>query len=406
MDKKPFEGIKLLSYTWAGVGTFTGNFLGYYGATIIRVESASRPDPVRVSRDSVAQNEFALESSPIFAHTHMVKELGISLNLKHPKAIEIFKKLVVWADVMVESFTSQVIGNLGLGYEELKKVKPNIILYRTNGYGHTGPMANQPAFGQTTTAITGMHGIAGWPDRTSVPVSTFYTDQLAPLFGAFTLVAAINHLRETGEGQCIDHSQAESGINYITPLILDYEANGRELALTGNKCLCAAPHGAYPCKGDDRWVAIGVYNDAEWEQFCQAIGNPSLIEHEKFRTLTNRVENSDELDGLINQWSVNFTAEQLMEKLQAAGVSAGVVANAQDSELDPQLKHYDFFREIDHPYLGKRNFYHPPGFKLSNATAELGRAPLIGEYTDHICKEILGISDDEFNQMKHEGVFD
>ncbi|MFC1941920.1 CaiB/BaiF CoA transferase family protein [Chloroflexota bacterium] len=406
MEIRPFEGLHFLDFTWAGVGPFTGNFLGYYGATTIRVESASRPDPVRFPRGVSRKQNPGLESGPVFAISNPVKKLGFSLNLKHPKALDIFKSLVSWADVIVENFTTSAIERMGLGYEELKKIKPNIILYRTNGYGHTGPMANQPGFGQTVTAITGMHGIAGWPDRPPVPVSTFYTDHLAPLFGAFILIAAINHLRKTGEGQCIAHSQVEAGINYLTPVILDYTVNGRDLALTGNKCAHSAPHGAYRCKGDDRWVAVGVQTDEEWNSFCRVIGNPGWTDDTRFYTLSGRVEHSDELDRLINEWTVNFTAEQVMAMMQAAGVSAGVVSNAQDSELDPQLKHYDFFRELEHPYLGKRNFYHPPGFKLSEAVAEVARPTLLGEYTEYICTEILDMTQGDFARMKQEGVFD
>ncbi len=408
MEKRPFEGIKAIDFTWSGAGPFIINFLGYYGATIIRVESASRPDPVRhygVFRED-EKGEGVLERSGTFAHTNPVKKLDIGLNLKHPKAIDIFKRLVAWADVILENFTTGAIERMGLGYDELKKIKPNIILFRSNGYGHTGPMASQPGFGPTVTAITGLHGITGWPDRPSVPTLGFYTDTLSPLFGGLMMIAAIDHWRRTGEGQCLDLSQVEAGINYLSPVILDYTVNKRELALTGNKCAYAAPHGAYRCKGDDRWVAIGVYTDEEWDSFCQVIGNPAWTKDAKFSTLSSRVKNSDELDRLVEGWTINFTAEQVMAMMQAAGVSAGVVANAQDAELDPQLKYYDFFHELDHPYLGKLNFYHPPGFKLSGATAEVARHPFLGEHNEYICTQILGMPDEEFVQLTQEGVLE
>lgn len=406
MAKRPFEGVHGIDLTFSGAGPFIINFLAYYGATIIRVESASRPDPVRYARGYSKGEETSLEKGPVFAVTHPVKKLGISLNLKHPKAMAIFKKLVAWADIALENFTTGALERMGLGYEELKKVKPNIILFRSNGYGHTGPWANQPGFGQTVTSITGMHGITGWSDRPPVPISSFYTDHLSPLYGALTMVAALDHLRRTGEGQCIDLAQVEAGINYLTPVILDYTVNGRELAMKGNKCDYAAPHGAYRCKGDDRWVAIAVQTDEEWDSFCRVLENPEWTREARFRTLSGRVQNSDELDRLVEAWTINFTAEQVMAMLQAAGVSAGVVATAQDSEEDPQLKHYDFFHELDHPFMGKQKFYHPPGFKLSESPAELGRPPLIGEYNDYICTKILGMSDEEFTQLVQEGVFD
>jgi benzylsuccinate CoA-transferase BbsF subunit len=408
MEKRPFEGLNVIDFTWGGVGPFHCNFLAYYGATVVRVESATRPDVTRQGGlvSSVKADEGRLDSNPGFALTHPVKKYGIRLNIKLPKAIEILKRLVAWADVFVESFTAGTVEGLGLGYEDIKKIKPDIIMYRTNGLGHTGPMAGQPGLGQTWTSLTGFHGISGWPDRLPVPVSSYYTDHLAPPFGGLALLAAIDYRRRTGKGQCLDQAQVETGLNYMAPIILDYTVNGRELALTGNRCAYAAPHGAYPCKGDDRWVAIGVFTDEEWHSFCHVIGNPAWTDDARFSTLGGRVENSDELDRLVGEWTINFTAEQVMAMMQAVGVSAGVVATAQDSEEDPQLKHYNFFQEIDHPYLGKLNFYHPPPFKLSRATAERSRPTLLGEATEHVCKQILGMTDAEFAQLQQEGVFD
>jgi benzylsuccinate CoA-transferase BbsF subunit len=412
MDKKPFDGINFLEFTWAGVGPFTGNFLTYYGAITIRVESASRPDPIRIGgpRSSTVESGPSkypwLEYGPTYSITHPVYKYDITLNMKHPKGVEVFKKLVAWADVVVENFTTGVMERMGLGYEELKKIKPSIIMHRTNGFGHTGPMASQPGLGMTVTAVTGMHGISGWPGQPPAPVSSFYTDHLAPLFGGLALISAINYMRRTGKGQCIDHSQIEAGINYMAPIVLDYTVNKRELTLTGNKSNYAAPHGAYPCKGDDRWVGIGVFTDKEWDSFCAVIGNLAWTKEARFSTLAGRVENSDELDRLVGEWTINFKAEQVMAMMQAAGVAAGVVANAQDQEEDPQFKHYDFFREREHPYLGKHNFYHPPGFKLSKAFAEVSAPSLLGEHTEYICREILGMTEEEFNGLKQEGVFD
>jgi len=417
MAKRPFDGLKVLDFTWGGVGPFQSNFLAYYGAMVVRIESASRPDITRqhgnFSPQQAGKNDdeynnprTRLEFGPTFALTHPVKKYGISLNLNRPEAIEIFKKLGTWADVLVESFTTGTLEKKGLGYDVLKELNPRLIMHRTCGYGHTGSMASQPGYGQTVTSLTGFYTITGWPDRNSVPISSFYTDHLSPLFGGLALITAIDYQQRTGEGQCIDQSQIETGINYISPLVLDYAVNQRELALTGNKCTYAAPHGAYRCKGDERWVAITVLTDQEWEGFCRVVGNPEWTKRVQFATLDGRVRNSDELDGYVNGWTEKNTPEQVMGMMQNAGVAAGVVATAQDSEADPQLKVYDFFREIEHPYLGKQKFFHPPGFTLSDATAELYRPVFLGEHTEYICKDILGIADDDFTRMQQDGVFD
>jgi benzylsuccinate CoA-transferase BbsF subunit len=384
---------------------------------VVRIESASRPDVTRQGgnvnprtaekyAEQLKDPRTRLEFGPAFAVTHPVKKYGISLNLNNPKAVEIFKKLARWADVFVESFTTGTLEKRGLGYEDLKKINPRLIMHRTCGYGHTGSMASQPGYGQTVTSLTGFYTITGWPDRNSVPISSFYTDHLSPLFGGLALITAIDYQQRTGQGQCIDQSQIESGINYLSPLVLDYSANQRELALRGNKSPCAAPHGAYRCQGIDRWVAITVPTDSEWESFCKVVGNPTWTKDAKFSTIEGRVNNSDELDRYLNEWTRAYTAEQVMMMMQKAGVAAGVVATAQDSEADPQLAAYDFFHEIEHPYLGKQKFFHPPAFTLSDAKAELHRPVFLGEHTEYICTEILGIPADDFNSIKIEGVFD
>jgi benzylsuccinate CoA-transferase BbsF subunit len=416
-EKRPFDGLKVLDFTWGGVGPFQANFLAYYGAMVVRIESAARPDVTRqggnVNPKLIEKyaKEFndprkRLEFGPAFAVTHPVKKYGMSLNLNKPEAVEIFKKLVKWADVLVESFTTGTLEKRGLDYEELKKINPRLIMHRTCGYGHTGSMAGQPGYGQTVTSLTGFYTITGWPDRLPVPISSFYTDHLSPLFGGLALITAIDYQQRTGRGQCIDQSQIESGINYLSPLVLDYTVNQRELALRGNGCPHAAPHGAYRCRGDDRWVAITVQTDEEWESFCRVVGSLEWTKDNRFSTIEGRIKNSDELDGYVNEWTQNYTAEQVMEMMQQAGVAAGVVATAEDSEKDPQLAAYDFFHEMEHPYLGKQKFFHPPAFTLSDATAELHRPVFLGEHTEYICKEILGISNEDFTRMEKEGVFD
>ena len=410
MEKKPFEGVKIIQLCWAGVGVYTLNFLSHYGATTIRVETATRPDPVRCFAPFAPTNKegepVGLERSAFFSITHTAPEYGISLNFNHPEAVEIFKKLVAWADVVGEGFPTGVMDRLGLDYEGLKKINPEIIMMRTCGYGHTGPMANQPGFGSILTAVTMMDTLIGWPDRPPVPPSTYYTDQLSPMYAALAIMTALDYRCRTGKGQYIDHAQIEAGLNYMTPLILDYEVNRRELARNGNKCERAAPHGVYRCQGDDRWVAIAVMTDEEWHSFGQVIGNPDWVKDPKFATTARRVENSDELDRLVEEWTINFTPKQVMTMLQEAGVGAGVVANAQDLDEDAQLNHYNFYRQLDHPYMGKLRYYHPAGIKLSGVETEVRRPILLGEHTDYICHQILGMPQDEIDRLRQKGVFD
>jgi benzylsuccinate CoA-transferase BbsF subunit len=410
MDKKPFEGVKLVQLCWAGVGVYTCNYLSHYGATTIRVETASRPDPVRQFAPYAPTNKpgepVGLERSAFYSITHTAPEMDISLNFKKPEAIEIFKKLVAWADVVAEGFPAGVMDKLGLDYEGLKKVNPQIIMFRTCGYGHTGPMADQPGFGSILTAVTMMDNIVGWPDRPPVPPSTYYTDQLSPMYASLAIMAALDYRRRTGKGQYIDHAQIEAGLNYMTPLILDYQVNHREMALKGNKSDHAAPHGIYRCKGNDRWAAIAVETDGEWQSFVKAIGSPKWAQDKKYATAAGRLKNSDKLDKLVAEWTVNYPPEAVEEMLQQAGVGAGVVASAKDIDEDPQMNYYNFYREFEHPYMGKLRYYHPAAIKLSAVETAMKRPVLIGEHNEYICTSILGMPREEYGNLWQKGIFE
>jgi benzylsuccinate CoA-transferase BbsF subunit len=251
-----------------------------------------------------------------------------------------------------------------------------------------------------------MDTIVGWPDRPPVPPSTYYTDQLSPMYASLAIMAALDYRRRTGKGQYIDHAQIEAGLNYMTPLILDYQVNGRELAARGNKCNYAAPHGIYRCQGDDRWVAIAVMTDEEWQSFVRVIGSPEWAKDVKYDTAEGRVTDSDELDRQVEAWTSNYPPEQVQKMLQEAGVGAGLVANAKDLDEDPQLNHYNFYREMEHPYMGKLRYYHPDPIKLSAAETDVQRPVLIGEHTDYVCREILGMPQDEIERLRKQGVFD
>jgi len=266
-------------------------------------------------------------------------------------------------------------------------------------------MADQPGFGSILTAVTMMDNIVGWPDRPPIPPSTYYTDQLSPMYASLAIMAALDYRRRTGKGQYIDHPQIETGLNYMTPLILDYQVNRRELKPKGNKSDYAAPHGIYHCQGDDRWVAIAVMSDDEWQSFVKAIGSPQEALDKKYTKAADRVKNSDILDKLVESWTINYPPEAVEEMLQKTGVGAGVVANAQDIDEDPQMNYYNFYPEIEHPYVGKLRYYHPAPIKLSAVETAVGRPVLLGEHTDYICTKILGMSQAKVDKLRQKGAF-
>jgi benzylsuccinate CoA-transferase BbsF subunit len=233
-----------------------------------------------------------------------------------------------------------------------------------------------------------------------------YTDCISPRFASAALIAALDYRNKTGKGQMLDLSEFEAAIYYIMPAILDYVSNKREPERIGNASPYAAPHGVYPCKGDDRWCTIAVSSDEEWMNLCREIGRPELVEDLRFNTLANRKKNEDELNRLIGDWTVNYTAEEIMVRLQAAGVPAGVVENTADAYNDPQLRKRNIYWPMNHSEMG--NFTHlGQSFQLSKTPAKAySPSPLLGEHTEQICTEMLGMSDEEFVNLMQEGVFE
>jgi benzylsuccinate CoA-transferase BbsF subunit len=403
MKSRPFEGLNVLDFTWAGVGPLTANYLAFYGATVIKLVSQKRPDVLRTLgpfKDGIP----GLERSYHFSYVQQAKRYDITLNLDHPKGIELVKRLVGWADVVVESFATGAMEKLGLDYDNLKKIKPDIIMLRTCMHGHSGPLASQHGQGFILTALSGLDAITGWPDRPPAGLYGPFTDHVAPLFNAVSLLAAVDYRRRTGKGLCIDQSQHEAVLHWIAPLILNYTVNHEEPRANGNHLAYAAPHGVYRCQGDDRWCAIAVFTDDEWASFCNAIENPTLAKDPKFATLLSRKKNEAELDKIVEAWTIKHTPEEVMGRLQKAGVAAGIVANAKDQLEDRQLEHYHFFHQREHPETGELSIYHGPLFRLSKTPYELGRPPLLGEDNDYVYTKILGLSDEEFVQLVAEEV--
>ena len=403
MEKKPLAGIRVADFGWLVAGPLTTKTLSDYGAEVIRIEGKTKFDPGRMSvmfKDGIS----GLNRSGTFSQWNTGK-LSLAINLAHPKGKEIAKRLVAWSDVVTENMAGGVLTRMGLGYEELKKVKPDIIMLSSCLQGQSGPHANQAGVGSLLTALAGFRSIAGWPDRSPIDLGV-YTDFIVPHFAATAILSALDYRRRTGKGQYFDLSQYETSIHFMAPSILEYAANQKIAHRMGNHHADAAPHGAYRCRGDDRWCAIAVFTDEEWQSFRKVVGDPTLTTNPKFDSLTARKENEEELDSLVNEWTINHSAEEVMSRMQAAGVAAGVVETNEDLlEHDPQLKHRRFFWELNHPEIGN---YHGLGsaFVLSKAPCELRRAPLLGEHNEYVLKDILDLSDDEIAELVIEGVIE
>jgi len=397
------EGLKVVDFSWIFTGPIATTFLADNGAEVIKIESATRPDGTRMLKPFKDGIE-GLNRSGIFANYNSGK-LSMNLNLRDPRAIELAKKLVARADIVLETFSPGVMKKLGLDYKELRRVKPDIIMTSMTMFGQYGPCSQQPAIGQFLQASSGFVHLLGWPDRPPALPASPYTDYIAPWFVLMSLMAALDFRHRTGKGQYIDLSMQEASVHFLTSELLDYIVNGRVQNRVGNRHPTAAPHGVYPCKGNDRWCTIAVFNNKEWQILCKLMDNPKWAIDPRFANILGRTQNSECLDRLIAEWTIKYPPEKIMATLQDAGVPAGIVETGEDLvNHDPQLKHRQHFVVLDHPEMGPHLTEKPP-FSLSKASSGPQRpAPCFGEHTEYVCHEILGMRDEEFAELVAAGV--
>ncbi len=403
MPKQVFEDIKIADFSWVGVGPQVARELAEHGATVVRVESHKRLDQLRLLPPFKDYETGADRSA--FATCFNTNKYGISVDLKTDKGREVAHKLVAWADVVGESMTPGSMAKLGLGYEDLKKVKPDIIMYSTCQMGQSGPHAKLPGYGAIGAAMSGASYLLGWPDRSPIGAFGAYTDFISPWFLISTLIGALLYHKRTGKGMYIDMSQIEASTTFLSPAILDHTVNGRIAMRMGNRSNHAAPHGAFPCLGDQKWIALSVSSDAEWAAFCDAVGSPPWADDARFSTLSDRRENEDELNRLTGEWTATHTPSQVFELMQAAGVPAGIIESVHEDLLnDPQLEHRHHFRYLEHPVIG-RHRYNAPAYILSKTPNHIHKAgPTLGEDNAHVLGEILGYTDDEIGDMIVDGI--
>ncbi len=397
MTRQALEGVKVADFCWALAGPLGTKILADHGAEVIKIEGrVARIDNQRVT--APFKDDIPGEDRSSVFNPYNTGKKSVAINLSHPKGVELARKLVAWADVVTDNFAGGAMDRMGLGYEELKKVNPGIIMLSTCVQGQTGPHAGLPGFGPHLAALSGLRTITGWPDRTPSDIEV-YTDFITSHFVVPALLAALLYRRRTGKGQYIDASQYEMALQFLAPLILDKFVNNRVAGRMGNRHPDAAPHSAYRCRGNDRWCAISVFTEDEWANFRKVIGNPAWANHDKFQSLAGRKDNEEELNSLVDSWTMGHTAEEVMELMQAAGVAAGVLKTVEDLiEHDPQLAHRHHYWKLDHPEIGEYVAPGPP-FRLSKTPAEVHRAPLLGEHNEYVLKELLKIPDEEVVEL-------
>ncbi len=416
--KGPLAGVRVTDFCWMGVGACATRLLADFGAEVIRIEDRNRLDMPRrlpiYKGEARTYGEEDANPDPnkggLFNNYNRNK-LGVTINMRSPKGRALTDRLIAASSVVTENFAPGVMERWGLTYDRLEALAPNVIFARMSGFGHTGPHAEYKSYGPVVQAVSGLSYISGLPGEEPSGWGLSYMDNEAAFFNAAALLMAVYNRNITGKGSEIDVSAVEAGINLLGPVLLEVSANGRSTRggayPTGNRLEHpnAAPHGVYPCLGKDRWIAIAVFDDAEWRALASVMGDPDWSRSAIFATQAARFAHQNELDAHMAAWTADLDRYALMHRLQAAGVRAGAVQTAEDTnDHDPQIAARDVFFEMDHPVIGEARFEGTP-IKFGETIQENWRsAPLLGEDNHHVFGEILGMSDAELEDLSAEGV--
>ena len=419
----PLHGIRILDFTWFLASAGGTRFLSAFGAESIKVELKSHPDtrmaamaPVggRAARDQATAPLPPVNDSDMggqFNNKNPGKR-GISLNVRHPKGLEIAKRLVAMSDIVAEGFSPGVLDNWGLGYDVLRSIKPDIIYAQQSGMGAQGTYGRFRTVGPIANSFSGLSEMSGLPEP-AMPAGWGYSylDWMGAYSFALAMLSALYHRERTGEGQWLDASQSEVGLFITGASILDWSANGRIWTRYGNRSPYkpAAPHGVYPCAGADRWIAIACFTEPEWQALGAVAGNPSWATDARFASLAARLAHQDALDASVAEWTRSQDGYQLMQRLQEAGAPAGVCQTAGDRcDHDPQLASLEWLTEVTGTKIGRWPIAEVP-VKMSESPAYIGGrldrgAPCYGEDNHYVYGELLGMSPREIEELAEEGV--
>jgi benzylsuccinate CoA-transferase BbsF subunit len=403
-QKRPraLEGLKVVELGGGAAGPIAIRHLADHGATVIRIESASRPDFLRVL--GLSKTNRSLDRAPMFMMLNCNK-MSVALNLSDPRGVDLAKRLILeWADVLAENYAPKAMKKWGLDYESLVKLKPDLIMVSTCLMGQTGPNKDYPGFGGQGSAISGFNFLTGWRDREATGQHGTITDSLAPRFVAAAVLAALLRKQKTGEGTYIDVAQVETAAYSLSCWMLEYFANGEVVQRDGNRSRTMAPHGAFPCRGDDRWCTIACHDDDDWQRLTRAIGSPAWAVNPRLATFAGRKAHEDEIERLLGSWTCSRSAEEIMSALQSAGVEAGMVETARDLNADPQLAGRGHFHPVQHEVLGPHTC-EQLGYALSATPGAIERqGPLLGEDSEHVYRDVLGLSAETVEALRTDGV--
>lgn len=384
MNNLPLSGIRVAECTWVIAGPLMTKYLAFMGAEVIRIESEKR-------------GEFR-ERGGGFSLLNNNKK-SCHLDLSQPRARELARAIIARSDVVVENFGTGVMDRLGLGYEALREIKSDLVMLSCSGLGRTGPDRDKIAYGTLLQLYSGWSLLQGHPNTDGILVGGAWTDPLTAVTGAFALLAALHHRAQTGEGQHIDLSMVEATLCGIPEALMDYSMNQRLPTRQGNRDTIQAPHGCYPCAGEDQWVAISVQNEAEWTGLRQVLGNPAELGGDAFADAFRRKKNEDALDRSIADQTRSRNRAELVQALQQAGVAAGPSQRAGELLEDAHLAERGAFVPMVSPKGVEHRTLAAPWRITPAGTAECQPAPRLGQDDNYVFKTLLGLSDDEVQEL-------
>jgi benzylsuccinate CoA-transferase BbsF subunit len=397
MTRKPLEGIRVADFSWVWAGPFCTLQLAHLGADVIRVETRGRPCVTRLL-PPFADFEPGLNRSGYFNQFNQGKR-SLTLDLKHPGGLDIARRLIQKSDVVAENFANGVMERMGLGYQEVRRLRPDAVMVSISGYGRSGPDCDFVSYGPATVPLSGFSAVTGYAGGPPMHIGISYGDPTAGLHGAVAVLAALCHRQRTGEGQFIDVSLWEASASLLPDALLEFEMNGVEPPRVGNRHPRIAPHGVFRCAGEDRWVSIAVGSEAEWRALCETMGDAALAADPRFADAAARKRNEDDLEQRITAWTRGLAAEEVTQRLQGCGVAAFPAMTNQDLAEDAHLANRGFFVDLPHPEVGPRHHAGIP-WKLSRTPLAVERpAPCLGEHSREVLEEVLGYSAREIDEL-------
>lgn len=401
---KPLSGVRVADFTWIGAGSFTTKLLADFGADVIKIESATRLDTLRDGapfKDGIR----GVNRSGYFADRNSSKR-SVTIDMKQPEGQALARKLIARSDVVANNFTPGTMEKFGLGYDAARAIREDIVYISMSMQGSSGPEYKYLGYGLTIGALTGMQYLSGLPDRQPAGTGTNFPDHIPnPCHAAFAILAALRHRKRTGQGQMIDMAQTEPTISVLGPAVMQWTANGDVPNRRGNQHVAGVPHGVYPCAGDDRWIAISAIEPAAWTGLLQVLGLNSMAADERLQHVNTRWERRAEINQAIADAAKLWDAEKLMTALQEVGVAAGVVRDAAGIVThDPQLQARGHWVSLQHPEMGK-SIYNAPAFRMSGVeTGPYSPAPLLGQHTEEVCRDVLGMKPGDIAALVESGV--